>query len=152
MAIKAVLMINTSEIRKRIENKGLTCTSDPNSFLFYNEITQSVTWDYRTEFPAHVLNCKENVELFFQLLDLKTIVDEDKEELYKEVEMYKKLYDNQKKELNNERDLHYAVERELLTYKNAFDSLQEVLKTTQDSNKKLKEEIQTLKSELKSHG
>lgn len=142
MAIRAVLMKNSLEIREKIKLLGFSCTEDPNSCLYYNESTGCVSWDYRTTYPSDVINCKTDEVLFFQLLQLKTIGSET--EIIDEFHYYKNKVEWYKKELSNTRSDYNEYLRNNQVYGELVKSLNENLEILQKENTILKTKIQEL--------
>lgn len=142
MAIKAVLMKNSPEIREKIKLLGFSCTGDPNSYLYYNESTNWISWDYRTIYPSDVINCKTDENLFFQLLQLKTIGLET--EIVEELKYYKNKVDWYKKELTDTRLEYNDYLRNNQVYSELVKSLNENLEILQKENTILKTKIQEL--------
>lgn len=142
MAIKAVLMKNSLEIREKIKLLGFSCTEDPSSYLFYNESNRCVSWDYRTTYPTDVINCKTDENLFFQLLQLKTIGSET--EIAEELDYYKNKVDWFKKELSHTRSEYNDYLRNNQVYGELAKSLNETLEILQKENTILKTKIQEL--------
>ena len=142
MAIKAVLMKNSLEIREKIKLLGFSCTEDPNSYLYYNESNSCVSWDYRTTYPSNVINCKTDENLFFQLLQLKTIGSET--EIVEELKYYKNKVDWYKKELTDTRLEYNDYLRNNQVYSELVKSLNENLEILQKENNILKTKIQEL--------
>lgn len=142
MAIKAVLMKNSLEIREKIKLLGISCTEDSNSHLYYNESNNCVSWDYRTTYPSDVINCKTDENLFFQLLQLKTIGSET--ETVEELNYYKNKVDWYKRELSNTRSEYNDYLRNNQIYSELVKSLNENLEILQKENTILKTKIQEL--------
>lgn len=142
MAIKAVLMKNSPEIREKIKLLGFSCTDDLNSYLYYNESTNWISWDYRTIYPSDVINCKTDENLFFQLLRLKTIGSEI--ETVEELNYYKNKVDWYKKELSDTRLEYNDYLRNNQVYSELVKSLNENLEILQKENTILKTKIQEL--------
>lgn len=81
MAIKAVLRKNTHEIREKIRSLGITCTEfGGSSSLNYNELSHAVYW-WDGDVPKNTLDCGDNEELFFALLNIRTLSDEENKSL-----------------------------------------------------------------------
>lgn len=142
MAIKAVLMKNSPEIREKIKLLGFSCTDSSDSYLYYNESNSCVSWDYRTTYPSEVINCKTDENLFFQLLQLKTIGSET--ETVEELNYYKNKVDLYKRELSNTRSEYNEYLRNNQVYGELVKSLNENLEILQKENNILKTKIQEL--------
>ena len=81
MAIKAILRKNTPEIREKIRSLGITCTEfGGSSSLNYNELSHAVYW-WNGDVPKNTLDCGDNEELFFALLNIRTLSDEENKSL-----------------------------------------------------------------------
>ena len=77
MAIKAILRKNTPEIREKIRSLGITCTEFGGaSSLNYDELSHVVYW-WDGDVPKNTLDCGDNEELFFALLNIRTLPDEE---------------------------------------------------------------------------
>ena len=84
MAIKAILRKNTPEIREKIRSMGITCTEyGGTSSLNYNELSHAVYW-WDGDVPKNTLDCGDNEELFFALLNIRTLPDEEVKSVFED--------------------------------------------------------------------
>jgi hypothetical protein len=92
MGIRAILRKNTESIRERIIALGLSCTSSTVDDLMYVENSKAVTW-WSGACPDPICwDCKDDEDLFFYLISLKTNT-QDVQHLESLVSYYKKEFE-----------------------------------------------------------
>lgn len=79
MGIRAGLKKNTKEIRNKIRELGIECTTSNWGDLVYLESEQCVTWGDANGFGIY--NCGDNEDFFFYLITLHTLNDREIENL-----------------------------------------------------------------------
>lgn len=140
MAIKAVLRKNTHEIREKIRSMGITCTEyDGASSLIYNELSHAVYW-WDGNAPKDTLDCGDNEELFFALLNIRTLSDEEVKSVFEDNKYLNERLSYYRQRCGNlETDKHIA-ELESSASKHALNVVLDNL-----INKKLEKEHELLK-------
>lgn len=149
MGIRAGLKKNTEEIRNKIKALGIDCTTSAWGDLIYLESEQCVTWGAADGFG--IINCGDNDELFFYLMTLHTLKDNEIEDLKDAKNRYYALYER------FHRDYH-TLENSYLVLQSKYDSLDRIIRDTliklhsdvdlEKENQQLKKEIEELKKTL----
>lgn len=149
MGIRAGLKKNTEEIRNKIKELGIECTTSNWGDLVYIESAQCVTWGDANGFGIY--NCGDNEDFFFYLMTLHTLNDreienlkEEKNRYYQSSERFRKDYDQlQVKYLN----LHYKYDNLDTTIRDTLFKLHSDVDLEKE-NIQLKKEIEELKQKL----
>jgi hypothetical protein len=92
MGIRAILRKNTASIRERIIALGLSCTTSTTDDLIYVENSKAVTWWAGECTDPTCWDCKDDEDLFFYLISLKTNI-QDVQHLESMASFYKKEFE-----------------------------------------------------------
>lgn len=140
MAIKAILRKNTPEIREKIRSLGITCTEfDGASSLNYHELSHAVYW-WDGDVPKNTLDCGDNEELFFALLNIKTLPDEEIKSVLEDNKYLNERLNHYKQQCRNLETDKCTAELESSASKHALNVVLDNL-----INKKLEKEHELLK-------
>ena len=146
MAIRAGLKKNTEEIRNKIRELGIECTTGNIGDLIYLESEHCVTWGDAN--ATNIFNCGENEEFFFYLMSLTTCNRSDAEE---ERDLYYKEYQRVRKD-------NGKLYQDFVKLQCKYDNLDTTIRNTliklqsdidlEKENIQLKKEIEELKQKL----
>jgi hypothetical protein len=111
MGIRAILRKNTEEIHKRIIALGLSCTTSMVDDLMYVENSKAVTWWSGTCNDPTCWDCKDDEDLFFYLISLKTNI-QDTQHFESLVSYYKKEFEKYHEKYLTTTDILWRTELE----------------------------------------
>ena len=140
MAIKAILRKNTPEIREKIRSMGITCTEyGGSSSLNYNELSHAVYW-WDGDAPKNTLDCGDNEELFFALLNIRTLSNEEIKPVFEDNKYLNERLSYYRQRCGNLEAEKHVAELESSAAKHTLNVVLENL-----VNKKLEKEHELLK-------